>query len=170
MAILKLKNENGEYEEIPALTGASVVSASVSAEGHLLLRLSNGREIDAGKLPTITAEVPVPTWQELPYNASAVTYPTDGSGCVYAKDGNVVSVQGSIKLITALANNVTVTIGTLPEGYRPKRSIADARMLGGALFRMAIDTTGAITITNFNTSALSNSYNLQINIEFIAGN
>lgn len=117
------------------------------------------------------AKAPIePTWHNLPHNASAVTYPTDGSGCVYAKDGNVVSVQGSIKLITALNKDATVTIGTLPEGYRPKRSIADARMLGGALFRMAIDTAGAITITNFNTSALSNSYNLQINIEFIAGN
>jgi len=81
----------------------------------------------------------------------------------------MVNIQGGIKLKTALAKDATVEIGTLPEGFRPYRSISNAQMLGGALFRVNISTAGSVTVTNFNSNSLSNSYSLPLNIVFTTG-
>ena len=147
--------------------GVGVTNAFISVDGELIFSTSDGKELNAGAIPTAT--MPDPQWNALDFNSSAVTYPED-TGCVYAKIAHVVSLQGAVKLVSSLAQNASVVIGTMPEGFRPKRLIADARMLGGSVFQLQIATNGEIKITNYNSAALSNSYNLYINIEYIAGN
>ena len=49
--ILQVKLPDGTWTEIPALMGASVTAANVDENGNLILTLSSGVTINAGKLP-----------------------------------------------------------------------------------------------------------------------
>ena len=108
-------------------------------------------------------------WFDLPHISSAVTRPSD-VGAVYTKVNSLVSIQGSLKLINTLAKDASIYVATMPAGYRPKVGIATMRCLGGAWFRLTVGTDGKMQITNFQTSAMSNNYSFNVNIEYVAGN
>lgn len=114
------------------------------------------------------AETQKPEWKPLPVDTKNVTIPT-GQGCEYCKDGNVVWIVGSVKLVNRLADNTALTIATMPEGFRPHRNTYEMHALGGTHFRLGALNNGEIQITHFNTDVtLSNAYNLPLKIEYVA--
>lgn len=193
-SILYLRNADGTYTEIPALVGTSVTGVAIDEHAHLIVTLSNGTVIDAGELPKGPAGLtPVKgvdyfteaekqeiieavkdgaeavEWQDLDFNATNVSMPTDDSA-VYAKTNGIVSVQGAVKLLKSLESAVSLNVGTLPEGFRPKRNVYTMRNIGGSWYRVGVNTTGAITLIHWQTNAITTTYNIYINIEFAAGN
>lgn len=108
-------------------------------------------------------------WFNLPYNSTDVTYPTD-VGAVYTKVNNIVSIQGSLKLVNTLAKDATVQVATLPAGYRPKKPVYTMRCIGGSWYRLNVNTEGAMSISNFQSTTMSNNYGFYVNIEYVVGN
>lgn len=106
-------------------------------------------------------------WKDLDFNATNVSMPTNESA-VYTKTNGIVSVQGAVKLLKSLESTVSLNVGTLPEGFRPKRNVYTMRNIGGSWYRVAVNTTGAISLIHWQTNAISTTYNVYINIEFAA--
>lgn len=192
-SILNLRNEDGTYTEIPALVGTSITGVTINEHAHLIVTLSNGTVIDAGEMPKGPAgATPVKgvdyfteaekqeiieavkdgaeavEWNDLDFNAANVSMPTDESA-VYAKANGIVSIQGAVKLLKSLESAVSLNVGTLPEGFRPKRNVYTMRNIGGSWYRVSVNTTGAIALIHWQTNAISTTYNIYINIEFAAG-
>lgn len=193
-SILNLRNADGTYSEIPALVGTSVTGVNIDEHAHLIVTLSNGTVIDAGELPegpkgatpvkgvdyftetekqeiieAVKDGAEAVEWNDLDINAANVSMPAD-DGAVYAKTNGIVSVQGAVKLLKSLESAVTLNVGTLPEGFRPKRNVYTMRNIGGSWYRVGVNTTGAIALIHWQTNAMSTTYNIYINIEFAAGN
>lgn len=193
-AILKVKDANGNWIDIPALVGVSITGVGIDANEHLIISLSNGSTIDAGALPKAEGEkgdTPVkgtdyftpaeiaaieqsvlqslttPVWNDFAVNTAAAELP-DENAAVYTKVGGIVSIQGACRLLSSLASGTTLTVGTLPEGFRPRNNVYTMRNLGGAWYRLGALTDGSVTITHWNSSAMSNSYNVNLNIEYAA--
>lgn len=193
-AILRVKDANGNWIDIPALVGVSITGVSIDASGHLIVSLSNGSTIDAGALPKAEGEkgdtpikgtdyftpaeiaaieqsvlqsLTTPVWNDFAVNTAAAELP-DENAAKYTKVNGIVSLQGAIRLTNALASGTAVTVGTLPEGFRPKNAVYTMRNLGGSWYRVGVLTDGSVTVTHWNSSALSNSYNINLNIEYAA--
>lgn len=107
-----------------------------------------------------TADTILTTHDFLTTSGGSISFtPTTGSAyssygnCWYAKDGNIVEVHVGISGLTA---NTSTTIGTLPEGFRPKvLTVATGNGSSiSTLARARISTAGVITVYSASTSAL----------------
>lgn len=59
MAILKIKDQNGNWHEITAIKGTdgvSITNVSADVDSHLIITLSDGNIIDAGLIPTVAGK------------------------------------------------------------------------------------------------------------------
>jgi hypothetical protein len=107
-----------------------------------------------------TADTILTTYSFMESTGASISFtPTSGSAystygnCWYAKDGYVVHVHIGISGLTA---NTSTTIGTLPEGFRPKvLTVATGNGSSiSTLARARISTAGVITVYSASTSAL----------------
>ena len=85
-------------------------------------------------------------WKTLPLASGVITYGTTQTP-KYRRIGDVVYLQGAVKGITTLAK----VIGTLPEGYRPTKSMSYAQNTSMQdshphFARIQIQTSGEIEI------------------------
>lgn len=192
--MLNVKDANGNWIDIPALVGVSITGVAIDANEHLIISLSNGSTLDAGALPKAEGEkgdTPVKgtdyftpaeiaeieqsvlksltthEWNDFAVNTAAAELP-DENAAVYTKINGIVSLQGAIRLISALESGTALTVGTLPEGFRPKNNVYTMRNLGGSWYRVGVLTDGSVTATHWNSASLSNSYSYFLNIEFAA--
>lgn len=69
----------------------------------------------------------------------------------------VVYLRGAGKLASALANKSTVSIGTLPEGYRPEYRVALPLISDGGLVRLTVNTTGGLVLRNASGASIADS-------------
>jgi hypothetical protein len=107
-----------------------------------------------------TADTILTTYSFMESTGASISFtPSSGSSyssygnCWYAKDGFTVHVHIGISGLTA---NTSTTIGTLPEGFRPKvLTVATGNGSSiSTLARARISTAGVITVYSASTSAL----------------
>lgn len=90
------------------------------------------------------------TPQTLTLSSSCVEYDA-GSTPVYAKDCKTVSVWGAVKPKSAVSAGDTMTIATLPSGYRPRSTSVYQMCQGssGAIWFLRITTAGTMTCERY---------------------
>ena len=102
---------------------------------------------------------------EVVFKSSDYTYLS--SNAIVRKQGSIVHLY--ISTLTGLPNVETVTLFTLPEGYRPAGTInCDLFHSGssiGAMVRITVNANG--TVTAYNYSASTGTINCRGNLTFI---
>ena len=97
------------------------------------------------------------TWSNLTYNTNWSSYGGAYSAVKYCRIGDLVMVTGMAKKAGG-AGTATVTIGTLPVGYRPTTQKAWYTKLSvgsvESAYNIEVTTGGAIAITLSTTSAI----------------
>lgn len=85
----------------------------------------------------------------LPLASGCVAYNANGTP-MYAKDGHVVSVWGTAKPTAEVAAGDTLTIGTLPTGYRPSSGLSIlCQGSGTAKWQLSVATNGTLTAQRY---------------------
>jgi hypothetical protein len=107
-----------------------------------------------------------PEWRDLPINTTNITE----NAAMYAKDGSVVNIQGTVKLKARLETDKTVVVATIPEGFRPRVTSYFPNMMGGLVFRVNVNADGTLSVSNFSSSSISNTYALPLMCNYMAGN
>jgi hypothetical protein len=107
-----------------------------------------------------------PEWRDLPINTTNIT----DNAAMYAKDGSVVNIQGTVKLKARLETDKTVVVATIPEGFRPRVTSYFPNMMGGLVFRVNVNADGTLSVSNFSSSPISNAYALPLMCNYMAGN
>ena len=122
-----------------------------------------GTAIDAAKLNNIENGVDATVTQvntnttdiaTLKDSASQELSTTNASLVIVRKSGNVVTLE-----FTGLKNLVvdnSVTIATVPVGYRPSAQVCyEKHTKDGGRFRLFVNTTGAFNVYTYNASGVS---------------
>lgn len=119
--------------------------------------------LDSGRYTAPTA---------LPLNSACVAY-SSGQTPKYSKDGHVVNVCGSVSPASEVAAGGTVSIGTLPAGFRPA---GDLNVLcqgsSNAVWLLTINTSGGMSASRYRNgttdAAITTSTWLPFNVTFIS--
>lgn len=80
----------------------------------------------------------------------------------------VVYLRGAGKLASALSNGSTVTIGTLPDGYRPEYRVALPIISDNGLVRLTINTNGGLVLRNTSGASIASTTYISLACCFVA--
>lgn len=89
----------------------------------------------------------------LPLASGCAAY-SSGQTPTYSRDGHVVSVWGAVKPTAEVAAGGTLTIGTLPAGYRPSHDVyVLCQGSGQNKWLLTVSTSGVMTATRYSSGA-----------------
>ena len=97
---------------------------------------------------------------DISQNANFGTVAGTDYKALYTKAGGLVEISANLYLNAALANNGSVLIATLPEGYRPVETIYSVQQVASKVYRLAIHPNGEISAANYTGSQITTTNRL----------
>lgn len=134
-----------QLEAQRAVNGTNVFNAL-----NLLIDASGNRTVsvtDAAIWRTALGET---AWTNLPLNSTVVAYDADSTPKYRKMLGSMVTITGAVKPTAQVSSGGTLTIGTLPTGFRPPRYInCLCQGSGGAQWLLGIYPDGTVDCSRY---------------------
>lgn len=134
-----------QAETVRSVNGSdvyNVLQMTIDANGNRAVQFS-----DAAIWRTALGET---AWANLPLNSAVVTYDADSTPKYRKMLGSMVTITGAAKPVSQVAAGGTLTIGTLPTGFRPPRYInCLCQGSGGAQWLLGIYPDGTVDCSRY---------------------